>query len=386
MKQEESKQVGIMTWYSYENYGSVLQAVALNRVIRHLGYRAVDISYDPMLGRNTHEIPHRSILRRCNNRVKQFIGYYPIVTDERSRLFKDFVRSNIELSEDVISKSGLVNFASRYDAYVCGSDQIWSPRCFDSSYYLDFVDDTSRMVAYAPSFGCDDVEPFSASEEIRRLLRRFKHIGVREATAVDIVGKATGTKPPIVLDPTLLLDADTWMAYASQVNEKEPYCLVYYLGSDSCNWKASRAIAKKNGLRIVAIPVFERDRSRSVFAKYPVGPAEFLWLLLHAALVCTDSFHGMVFATIFERPFVAFERFDPKSSESQNTRVYNFLELTGARDRLLPRCALNSWQDHAELCSDFTETSKRIAVKKVQSLEYLDDALRCAASRQKGEA
>lgn len=380
MKRVESNRVGIMTWYSYENYGSVLQAVALNRVIRQMGYEAIDISYDPMLGRNTHEVPHRSILRRCINRVKQIAGYYPIVTDERSRLFRDFVRSNIELSEDVDSKDGLVNFASYYDAYVCGSDQIWSPRCFDSSYYLDFVDDTSRMVAYAPSFGCDDVEPFAASEEISRLLKRFKHIGVREASAVDIVNKITGVMPPIVLDPTLLLDSDTWASYASPVNQKEPYCLVYFLGSDSCNWKAARAIAKSNGLRIIAIPVFERDRSRSVSADYPIGPAEFLWLVLHATLVCTDSFHGMVFATIFERPFVAFERFDPNSSESQNTRVYSFLDLAGTEDRLLRRRELKSWQAYLGLSSDFAETSKRIAMKKAESLEYLDGALRCAVS------
>lgn len=386
MKQDTLKQVGIMTWYSYENYGSVLQAVALNQVIGQMGYRAIDIAYDPLLGRSTHEIPHRSTLRRCINKAKRLAGYIPIVSDERSCLFRDFVYSSIELSEDVGSKDELANFASRYDAYVCGSDQIWSPRCFDSSYYLDFVDHTSHMVAYAPSFGCDDLEPFVAASEIGRLLNRFKYIGVRESTAVDIVEKCTGVKPPVVLDPTLLLDADTWTGYASPVNEDGPYCLVYFLGDDACNWKAARALAKKNGLRIVAIPVFKRDRRRSVSARYPIGPAEFLWLLSHAALVCTDSFHGMVFSTIFKRPFFAFERFDPNSGESQNTRVYSFLDLAGAGDRLLPRSALKSCQDFAEIYSDFTEASKRIEKKRMESLEYLRDALERAASGRDGEA
>lgn len=386
MKIDTFKQVGIMTWYSYENYGSVLQAVALNRVIGHMGYKVFDIAYDPLLGRGTHEVPHWSIPRKCANKAKLYAGYSPIVTDARSRLFKDFVCRNIELSEDVKSKDELSNLATRYDAYVCGSDQIWSPRCFDSSYYLDFVDDTFRMVAYAPSFGCDDVEPFAASGEIGGLLRRFKHIGVREAAAVDIIEKYTDIKPPVVLDPTLLLDADTWATYSSPVDEEGSYCLVYFLGSDSCNWRAARAIAKKNGLRIVAVPVFERDRRRGFSASYPIGPAEFLWLLSHATLVCTDSFHGMVFSTIFERPFIAFERFDPRSSESQNTRVYSFLDMIGAGERLLARSALSSWREHADLLFDFSETSKRITKKKAVSLEYLGDALECAASGREGEA
>ena len=386
MEWKSVKQVGIMTWYSYENYGTALQAVALNRAISGMGYEAFDIAYDPALGRGAREVAHRSLSQRVAGKVKYLSGCYGIKSEARSSLFKEFVASNLKLTQEVSSKEALRYGTANFDAYVCGSDQVWSPRGFDSSYYLDFVEDSTRLIAYAPSFGCDSLEPFACAAEIGGLLRRFGHIGVRESAAVDIVERCTGKRPPVVVDPTLLLSANDWSTFARPVDEVGPYCLVYFLGDDGGNWKAARAIAKARGLRVVVVPVLERDRKRGEFAKYPIGPAEFLWLVSHAKLVCTDSFHGMVFSTIFSRDFVAFERFDPKSGDSQNTRVYSYLGMTGAADALLPRSRRGDWRDYVSTHVDYASVAPRIEAKKVESLDYLTKALMSATTGKDGEA
>lgn len=378
------KKIGIMTWYSYENYGTALQAVALNHVICNMGYKAVDLAYDPLLGRDTHEVAHWGFFRKCAAKVKHFAGYYPLATAEKSRLFNDFIRDNIELTDSIESKARLRDYSSCFDAYVCGSDQIWSPRFFDAAYYLDFVEDSSRLVAYAPSFGCESITPYSAAGEIKKLLNRFSYIGVREASAIAIVESNRGIRPPLVVDPTLLLDEREWQGFAQPVAEHDSYCLIYFLGDSTENWKAARAIAKSRGLRIVAIPVFERDRRRAEAPSYSIGPAEFLWLISHASCVCTDSFHGMVFSTIFKRDFVAFERFDPKSTDSQNTRVYSFLEMMGAKDALIKRSEIANWQKYVEPIIDYEVVASNAACKINRSIAYLENSLALASGEKGG--
>ena len=39
-----------------------------------------------------------------------------------------------------------------------------------------------------------------------------------------------------------------------------------------------------------------------------IGPSEFLYLVHHAFLIMTDSFHASVFSFIFEKPFLLFAR------------------------------------------------------------------------------
>lgn len=380
-----ANRVGIVTWYSYENYGTVLQAVALNKAVQQLGYDAMDISYDPALGRLSHEAGDGSLVVRIKNKAKYLYGLCPLQNETKSQLFSTFIKDNLSLTEPVESKADLRQFNHCFDAFVCGSDQVWSPRCFDSTYYLDFVTDENRMVAYAPSFGCDSIDQYASVDSIETLLNRFNHVAVRETTGADIVEKYTGHRPTVVLDPTLLLTAETWNQFAVPVEEGGPYCVVYFLGDNGDNWKAALTIAKSKGLRVVAIPVFNRDLRRPYSAQYPVGPGEFLSLISNAELVCTDSFHGMVFSTIFRRDYIAFERFNPNSKDSQNTRVYSFLEMTGAQDRLLSRNNLKGIHDFASRTTEFSRIVPRVDQKRIESIDYLRSALAEATLREGGD-
>ena len=289
---KKMNKVALSTWFSYHNYGTALQVVALYNIIKNLGYDVDVVNYDPehkfteKCKSNGEKIVHR-------RRLKQFKGALWKVQNNiydpkgKSKKFAAFVNENLTFTTECFSEADLHNLNDEYDIFVCGSDQIWSPRCFDSTYYLNFVNNSSKKIAYAPSFGCDSIDSFPAAGAITNCLKDFSHISVREKSGVVIVESCTGVKPPVVVDPALLLDRNAWNSFEKSVEVNGPYCLFYFLGNHERNWNAALSIAKANNLTPIVVPVFKRDFKRTDTDLGPIGPAEFLWLVSHECLVCT---------------------------------------------------------------------------------------------------
>ncbi len=362
--------VAQMTWYTYLNYGSVLQAYALNRVLRARGYDAKLVAYDPEKGRQKFDTV--SFGRRlCNWISCRIAGRGPMDPARIKPLYDEFRASMLQETALAETDEQLRQLCETYDAFVCGSDQIWSPRCFDPHYYLDFVCAGKKRIAYAPSFGCETI-PDDKRGEVRRLLGAFDFVSVREASGQRIVEELTGRKCPVVVDPTLLLSAEEWGEICVEPAARGKYCLFYFLGASRKNIAIARKVARKMDLPICIIPVHENDEKKSESCQ-GVGPREFLGLFKNAEYVCTDSFHGVVFASLFEKDFSVFERFNPRSTASQNTRIYSYLEAMGLKNRLI------GWQgdvlpaDKARI--DFENVRERIRRAREKSLDYLIEAL-----------
>lgn len=382
-KDGRTRRVAICTWFAYRNYGTALQAVALNKCIASMGYDVRDVNYDPVAAKGAHGGEgRRSLGKRLNGKIKQILGYAPLVTEERERRFQSFIDENLPLTAPVASQSDFDALNESFDCFVCGSDQVWSPRgSFDPRYFLDFVTDNSKKIAYAPSFGCDSLDGYDTAGRISELLRLFPSIGVREASGARIVEACSGRKPQVVVDPTLLLPREDWSRLARPRHPAgRPYCLFYFLGDWEGNRRAARKIARYRNLPVIEIPVFQRDLRHAGTPSEAIGPAEFLWLVENADLVCTDSFHGMVFANIFTADFVAFERFDPSSPGSQNTRIYSFLEMLGAQSRLLRRSGMRDWRSLADQHVDYDSIRPRITTRRDTSIAFLKDALEKSTS------
>lgn len=77
------------------------------------------------------------------------------------------IEKNIKIRKLKIDKfkrqhySQLINenniFYSKYDAIVCGSDQIWNPNWVRRRCFLEFVPDEINKVIYAASLGCESM-------------------------------------------------------------------------------------------------------------------------------------------------------------------------------------------------------------------------------------
>lgn len=366
-----------MTWYQSQNYGTVLQAYAMQRTLTNLGAEARLVNYDPApwQQRNQSALRKSRPFRAARMFQQRAMGVAPFVSAKKDAAFGEFASTYIDETEPVASPAEFEALNSSFDAFVCGSDQVWSPRCFDPRYYLDFIADDKPRIAYAPSFGCDSL-PDAAAAAIAPLVSGFNALSARETSGAQMVKDLSGKECEVVCDPVVLLGADEWRSVSSRDIPfvSEHYCLCYFLGRSEENWTLARSAAKEKGLDLVVIPVFNGDIKRGDMALSGVGPLEFLWLIDNASYVCTDSFHGLVFSTLLERDFSVFERFKPGSSASQNVRIENFLSLTDLGNRLV------RWGAKDISCAaapvDFACAEVRISSLRQSSLEYLRRALK----------
>ena len=104
-----------------------------------------------------------------------------------------------------------------------------------------------------------------------------------------------------------------------------------------------------------------------------VGPLQFVNLISNASYICTDSFHGSVFSTLYERPFFTFSRYSGDGADSTNSRLYSYLKLIDMENRMYKA-------DHTIVESDlvppdFSTAKANIEKMRKESKKYLFNAL-----------
>ena len=375
----ERRKVAIMTWHTHENFGTVLQAGATCNVLRGLGYEPDLINYVPKP--KFTEPSFLGFVKRAVNKAKLIIK--PLyVSSGRSELFKSFLKDSAGYSVSCTSFPELHDLNETYDAFICGSDQIWSPVFFDNKYFLDFVDNPNKMIAYAPSMGASKIENPFVREKMKSLISRFNHLSIREGQGAKIIKELTGQDAKVVLDPTLLLNAEEWNLYIKEAELEKiqgKYIICYFLGEAEKYMNYVKELSKKMGVPYYVIPVTAKQKKLAETVPFEVGPCEFVSLIKNAEFVVTDSFHGTAFSANYNVPFSVFKRFKDSSSESQNSRVYSFLDMLGLGSRLV---------DYKKnvgnvLECDFSVTNEKLLEKREESLQYLKNSLGSAVAEPK---
>lgn len=370
--------LAIMTWYHYRNYGTALQAAALTRVLRDLGHEPQMIRYKPCgYHRTVLDYSAAAFAKRAFNKItkrSKATNESHFCGAEKDKLFEAFLNEHIVFTEPCQTKADLEGLNDLFDAFICGSDQIWSPLNFDPKYYLDFVHDPTRKIAYAPSLGVEKIEDKYIRAEITELLNSFGSLSVRETAGQKLIKELSGKDSRVVLDPTLLLTASQWETRfcPESTKGKESYLLVYMLGNNGMHLDAAVKTAAKLGLELRIIPVHKSDLTRDGCIAGAVGPQEFLELIHNASYVCTDSFHGMIFSLLFHRPFTAFVRFEKDDARNQNSRVFHLLSTVGMNDRLM---AGDDWAAVADSEPNFTTADRAINELRDSSIQYITEAL-----------
>lgn len=371
-----SKAVAIMTWYTYHNYGTALQVAALNRKLRQMGYVPEVVQYIPRLDSGaTPEINARWAIDKVHSKLMNFFnGSYE--SAERKELFEDFLRREIRETALCSNFCELHDLNEEFGAFICGSDQIWSPLCYDDKYFLSFVDDPQRMVAYAPSIGSTEIREKHIREEMCKLIERFVHLSVREKQGAELIHRLTGREAKVVLDPTLLLTQEEWAdcagSAAASSLPKQKYILCYFLGDDRRYMRYVKQISKALHLPYYVIPVNRRQYRRKDRIPFEVGPDDFVTLIRNAGYVCTDSFHGMVFSINHSVPFSVFERFKKNDPRNQNSRITSLLSLLGLEARIVSE---NQKFSALMRDCDFSEANRNLVGLRAESEKFLEGAL-----------
>lgn len=336
------KRIMVLTQPLWNNYGCLLQAYALQRVIADMGFEVCTDRRErhfPSFCENAKDdlkrLAARLLLQRKS--VKVFPYRFDKATWQKvsvnTRRFVCERLSTVDFFDEGGMPRGDVN---DWDAFVFGSDQIWR----DSygrveTYFGDFLETKGvRKIAYAASFGLDSWQ-FSP-ERTKRLFDlacSFDGIGVREKDMIALMcenfacaGGEAAKKLEIhhVADPTLLLTAGD---YRSLVCEWEKEC------GQRGRSEAESAV-RENGKGILAVYVLDWTREKRQMAERICNrmhlKAVFLnperrlgvetrhfegeksvfrsvesWLSLmqRADFVLTDSYHGTIFSLLFGRRF-----------------------------------------------------------------------------------
>ena len=188
-----SKKIGIVTAYAY-NYGSRLQAYAMQQIFASFGYD-VDVlgyRYESLIKRLVKSVVSFIPFYQRNNRNRQFEKYFKLkyghVSDVKIKKFArlrfdslDEMSKLIKWSHFNKSEGAYKRWLHNYYAVVCGSDQIWKP--IDNPGLLitslNFVPDGVKRIAYAPSLGVNSI-PDVKQRFFVDFLSKFDAISVRE--------------------------------------------------------------------------------------------------------------------------------------------------------------------------------------------------------------
>ena len=358
--------VGVMTFLHNDNFGSTLQAFALQRALTELGYEAEHIDYAPSRPEKL-----RNLLASGNSPRLVLEGLRKRAVKagnegarRKSAAFRSFYQEEMRLSPVCADHAALARQARAYDLLVCGSDQVWSPVWLNPAYFLDFVGRKPR-VAYAPSLGVKAIGSAKKARRMAALIRPFSAVSVREEEGAAVLSGLLGRAVPVMPDPVCLLPREAWQRLARRPGRKHPYLLCYFIGDDPSYWRRVEEYARKTGLRVKVIPVTENAYRQPYDLADGLSPAQWLGWLDEAAYICTDSFHGAVFATMLQRPFSVFRRYRDDDPESKNSRI----------DTLMRRLSLDTEGEDIP----WEQVSARLDEMRRQGLDWLKAALEEAA-------
>lgn len=311
--------IGIVTIIGNNNYGNRLQNYALQEVLKKQGYDVETVLNEPVFN-----FKHKYWLRKIKYfNVKKLDTYDTNV--ERAEAFARF-NKRIKFSNKLYT----IKSKFDYDCLVVGSDQIWNP-WFDrlSDFDLLNIKDSVTKIAYSASFGVDCLPVSVNTEKVTSCLKNFKAISVRENEGKEIINKLLPDKEiQVLIDPTMMLDSKEWDFVLEKPKQFKQgrFILNYFLGNLSNDKKEEiQKIASKYKCTVINI----LDKNDPYFS---CGPSEFLYLEKHAFLICTDSFHSSVFAILYNRPFVIFDR-DEYGVVNMNSRLNTLLSKLKIEDR-----------------------------------------------------
>ena len=344
--------VGILTIIDNDNYGNRLQNYATQVVLQRLVPNVVTIRNDAYT--NTKNYYALRVIKRIISKSQS-------VNIARLKNFLYFNRNIIFSKKKVTAYSKV----KKYDYVLTGSDQVWNPSFgrLREVDLLTFVEGKKR-IAFAASFGINDI-PNGLKKKVGKELKKFKAISVREDRAKEIVVELTGREDVTVLvDPTMLLTPNDWDKVIKKPSglKSKKFILNYFLGELSDNRKKEiEKIAKNNGCEIINI----LDKNSPY---YECGPSEFLYLEKNAFLICTDSFHSSVFAILYSRPFLVFDRED--NHINMNSRLETLLEKFKLESR-----KYSGKIEEKDLKCDYRQSYKILEEERQKARKFLIQAL-----------
>lgn len=375
--------VAVLTLSLYANYGGNLQAYALLTALKDLGHDAW------FLNRERHKVPFwkvppiltKRLLKRyvLGRRVKIRDG----LLDQKERAIvaqhsRRFIAERIyPQTDEYLSSAALSQHMPGlgFDAVIVGSDQVWRQRFVKSNltdYFCGFIPESdlrTRRISYAASFGTAEWE-YSPEEtqQCAALAKRFHAISVREDTGVDQCRENFGVSAEHVVDPTMLLTVDRYTQLIHEPERRSEGILVYILDLTAEKQKVVDQLALQLGLPVFFVNARPEKNDASINGRVAPPVEDWLRGFRDAAFVITDSFHGTVFAILFNKPFIAYG-----NATRGMARFSSLLGMFGLLERLV--AGADELDDLANQPIEWNEVNRKLDSERTKGLEFLRSSL-----------
>ena len=362
-----SKKIGIITWHYYINYGSGLQAFALQETLSRLGYDVSIINYRKFESQKS--VWWKSIIKTLLRYTAAHFSkrIYNSCVNNTRRYQKKYLKETAPFR----NPKEISTIGKDYFCLVYGSDQIWAPNVYTPFYLGAYVPKETRKISYAASIGLNDI-PDDLVDKYTEHLSSYSSIAVRETEGQELLNKRCGIKSEVVLDPTLMVDANTYRSMQKPVKGiKGRYVFCYFLNKEHKYREKVEEYAKKHNLQIIGCS--DKQADAEWFNRLTnIGADQFLWLINNAETIFTDSYHGSIFSLLFHKNLWTFIRFNENNPICQNSRIRQLQEYFNLGHRIIS----HQQEIDDSKTIDYIFFENELAKLRSKSLEYIKDALK----------
>lgn len=391
LQKKDIMKIGILTLPLHTNYGGILQAYALQEVLRRLGHEVNVINKD--------RTPERySFYQNFKINVYQLLSHvvrgkrYTFrdlnkIESENSKSFYYKTQNTRKFIEKYIKTIDVHSYSediqkSSFDAIIVGSDQIWSQKhggCIDGSVvnaYLPFLSNKYLRFSYAASFGNDYWE-YNALRTwyARKAIKKFKCVSVREQSGIELCRKNLHIQAVQHIDPTMLLTKEDYLSlvHYDKFNNSTKKLLVYFLDETESKMDIVDYLEKKLFLtRNIVNSKAEDLNAKQLNLCECIQPPVENWLagFEDSDFVVTDSFHACVFSILFHKPF-----FVIGNKARGMARFTSLLGQFGLSDRLITNIH-DIETGYLSYDIDFAPVDDLLRIERERSISYLQNCLK----------
>lgn len=375
--------IGILTLPLNSNYGGVLQAFALQTILKRMGHDVSEIELKknlrwqyPPLWKMPLSFGKRFLLKYIVRRKNQKIlleryerKVYPLLVHDILEFISKYIKQ--------FKVDKFIDCKGKFDAWICGSDQIWRYKYHPffegdiANVYLKFLgDDSCKRIAYAASFGTDNWEyPAKETAECKKMIQKFDAVSVREETGVKLCSTYYDIKAKHVLDPTMLLSKDDYVALIekSDVPKSKGNLFCYILDNTEEKMNVVKNIEKQRHLSSFFMNGDCGNLAEDLEKRIQPPVESWLRAFYDSEFIVTDSFHACVFSILFHKQFLVIGNKDRGLA-----RIHSLLSMFGLEDRLTSDTGLDI---NRIKTIDYDRVDEILAKHREESRTFLIQAL-----------
>lgn len=347
--------IAIITLPLHVNYGGILQAYALQRVLSLQGHNVTTLDIPSKIKKDLSI--YRQIRAFVGTSLNVLIGrdkfsniYWPFNNNKRNlrairMSMRPFINRIMKLSPPLSTAEELQKYFedNELDGVIVGSDQVWRP-CYNSNIdfsFLSFIPESSEIkrIVISASFGTNEWE-FSneQTERFLKLAQLFKAISVREFSGVRLCNQYLHVNAIQTIDPTMLLNKTEYDKIIESDIENtvsiEDKIFSYIIDETKTKRNIIKMLNDALNCKVFELNPNERPRpyssEKTALKTAPKPLAQWLRAIKDSKFVITDSFHGAVFSILYHKPFIILSN----KSRGQ-ARIETLLKLFDLNSRLV---------------------------------------------------